>query len=1046
MRVSETQVRRDSRLFEELCAALLRRGNAVQFRVNGQSMQPNLQDGDDVVVAPASAAQLRRGDVVLARSEEQLKVHRVERIGGANGQVITRGDSGQENDEPTDRVFGRVVAAEHDGERSITVGTLARLRHSSRSLLHRVKLGSARRLKKLRSVSALLPLLIVLGALFNASSARAQSLTITNTPGATTVAPGGTITYTQVLHNPSAVPVTRPLTVTQNLPSNTTFVSAAKASGTANWTCPLATGVITCTDTSGTSYAAGGTTTFTVIVTVNTGVADGTVITDTVTADGANTSPVSQSATVTVQTPDISMTQSATPNPVGTGANITYTETVTNNGPSSAVGATLTQSTPANTTFVSATPPTGWTCGTTPAVGGTGTITCTANAAMGSGTTTGNFSIVMAVNPSAPGGSTITNTATVSETGTDPTPGNNTTSTSVTVSGADLSMTQTVSAPAVATGSTITYTETVTNNGPNAAVTAVVYQQTPPNTTFSSVTPPTGWTCGTKPAVGGTGQVICTDGSNLNSGATTTNLTFVVTVAAGTAAGTTIVNLADVTSQSTDPNPSNNATSTSTVVEVAGNSDLALSMTAAPTPVFISSALSYTIQVTNRGLAAGTGVVVTDTLPATLAGATATTTQGSCGAPSGGTITCNLGTVAYPLGAPIIITVSGTAPATPGTLTNAASVSTTGTDPVSANNSSTVMTVVQPLVCATPGKDGAPGAPLTGIVNTYYAGTGSPGAGTTSLIVKTPSSGSATQIGVGDLLLVMQMQGAQINSTNTNSYGDNVPGDPASGSTNLSNSGQFEFVTVTAVTTGSGTNTLTISGTGANGGLLDSYASVAASATQGIQTFQVIRVPQYSSATLSSTLAALPWNGAVGGVLALDVASQLTLGGTVSLDGQGFRGAGGRILTGGTGAGTDDVTLSTNNTNGSKGEGIAGTPHYVAPALSTITPATTATSTAQTYVEGLPNGSYARGAPANAGGGATDANPPANDQNSGGGAGGNGGTGGYWRIRLEQRRLGRRVRRRSVPCVHKCDRDGRRRWRGNHEQRLDLGSHHQYRQ
>ena len=42
----------------------------------------------------------------------------------------------------------------------------------------------------------------------------------------------------------------------------------------------------------------------------------------------------------------------------------------------------------------------------------------------------------------------------------------------------------------------------------------------------------------------------------------------------------------------------------------------------------------------------------------------------------------------------------------------------------------------------------------------------------------------------------------------------------------------------------------------------------------------------------------------------------------------------------------------------------------------------------------MPNGSYARGAPGNAGGGATDANPPANNQNSGGGGGGNGGTGG----------------------------------------------------
>ena len=555
-------------------------------------------------------------------------------------------------------------------------------------------------------------------------------------------------------------------------------------------------------------------------------------------------------------------------------------------------------------------------------------------------------------------------------------------------------MTQTVSAPAVATGSRITYTETVTNNGPNAAVTAVVYQQTPPNTTFSSVTPPTGWTCGTKPAVGGTGQVICTDGSNLNSGATTTNLTFVVTVAARTAAGTTIVNLADVTSQSTDPNPSNNATSTSTVVEVAGNSDLALTMTAAPTPVFISSALSYTIQVTNRGLAAGTGVAVTDTLPATLAGATATTTQGSCGAPSGGTITCNLGTVAYPLGAPIIITVSGTAPASPGTLTNVASVSTTGTDPVAANNSSTVMTVVQPLVCATPGKDGAPGAPLAGVVNTYYAGSGSPGAGTTSLTVKTPSSGSATQIAVGDLLLVMQMQGAQINSTNTNSYGDNVPGDPASGSTNLSNSGQFEFVTVTAVTTGSGTNTLTISGTGANGGLLNTYASVAASAAQGIQTFQVIRVPQYSSATLSSTLAALPverrgwrragpgrgfathagWHGKPGW-------TRLPRGRRSNPYRRNWRGNRRRHALD-----QQHERLEGRRYSGNAAlRGPRSLDHH----------ARDDCHEHRAILFGRTSQRQLRArAGRDAGGGATDANPPANDQNSGGGAGGNGGTGG----------------------------------------------------
>ena len=60
----------------------------------------------------------------------------------------------------------------------------------------------------------------------------------------------------------------------------------------------------------------------------------------------------------------------------------------------------------------------------------------------------------------------------------------------------------------------------------------------------------------------------------------------------------------------------------------------------------------------------------------------------------------------------------------------------------------------------------------------------------------------------------------------------------------------------------------------------------------------------------------------IGGVLALDVASQLTLAGTVSLDGQGFRGGAGRILAGATGTlATDVITLSTQATNGSKGEG-----------------------------------------------------------------------------------------------------------------------------
>ena len=996
MKTSVKLLRRDTSQFAMLCEAVLQRGLQVRFLAHGQSMQPNVLNGDAVIAEPVDARELRRGDIALTLGAHGVLLHRVIGLDPATNRIITRGDAGQQNDTPAELVLGRAVFLERDGKRMSLQRPGTKLLHALRRQYRRAIQAGTRRSPRLRSMLA--PLLCALFALCLYASPAAAQFTISNAAAPASVAPGGTVVYTQVLTYTGAANFTpsaaNPVKTTQAIPAGLTYVSAGFAGrASTHWACALAAGTLTCTDTSNaTAYRTNDTTTFTITMTVNPTTGNGT-ITDSVTSTpgGSNAN-----APITVLTPSLSVSGSAAPNPVATGAQITYTETVTNNSTTTAAnGASLTQSTPANTTFVSATPPGGWTCGTTPGAGGTGAIVCTANAAMAASTSV-NFTIVVAVNSGAVGGTTITNTpVTVSETGTNPGTPNNI-SIVTTVQGADLSMTQVASAPAVAPGTTITYTETVTNNGPNAATGAVLYQQTPPNTTFSSIAPPAGWTCGTTPASGGTGTVLCSATGTLAANSTSGSFTYIVTVAGSTAAGTTIVNSADVTSTTTDPVSSNNTTSTSVLVEITGNSDLAISMTAAPTPVFVSSALSYTIQVTNLGLASAAGVTVVDTVPATLVSPTAISSQGTCGAVAGGTITCTLGTVAYPLATPITITVSGTAPAIGSPLTNKAVVNTTSTDPVSSNNTVTVVTVVQPLVCAMPGKDGA-GGTLGGVVNAYYPPTaGTVAAGATSITLGAAAAAPAAQtpIGIGDLLLIIQTQGAQINSTNTSSYGDGIPGDPASGSTSLGSSGQFEFVTATAaVAIGGGT--LTFTGTGSGGGLLNSYTNAAATATQGIQTYQVIRVPQYTTATFSSTLAALPWNGAVGGVLAVDVASQLTLGGTVSLDGTGFRGGGGRILGGAAGTlATDVITLSTQATNGGKGEGIAGTPHYIAPALSTITPATTAVSTGQAVLEGLPNGSYARGAPGNAGGGSTDANPTANNQNSGGGAGGNGGTGG----------------------------------------------------
>ena len=996
---------RDSRKFAPLCEMILGRGLPVRFPASGQSMQPNILDGDLVEIAPLLGEKLRRGDIALTRTEDGFVLHRVVECDDAGDAIVTRGDAGLEDDGPSAAVLGRAVAVERGGKR-ISVGTRgAQMIQALRREALRFARAAASRGVRLRAAFGPL-IFVLLAVLLHASPLAAQAdlqVTADTAAAPTTVAAGGTITYTITVVNNGPNTANAPV-LTDTTPANTTFVSMARTGGTGTWNCANpgvgATGTSTCTRT--TNMGNGSTATFTYVVQIIPGTAAGTTITNSAkitstTTDSNNANNTLASNVVTVgATPDISVGGTAAPNPVATGGTITYTETVTNNSTTvAAAGGTLTQSTPAGTLFNSVTPPAGWTCGTVPPAGGTGSIICTANGNFNASASV-NFTLVLNVMVEATGGSAITNTVTVSEIGTDPNSANNTAALSVTVTGADLSMTQVASAAAVAPGSTITYTETVTNNGPSAATTAVLYQQTPPNTTFASMIPPAGWTCGTLPAVGATGQVICTANAAMNSGTTASNFTFVVTVGAATAAGTSIVNSADATSQTTDPVPSNNTTMTSVLVEIAGDADLAVSMTASPTPVFVSSPLSYTIQVTNLGLAAASNVQIVDTLPAGFTSASASSATATCGPPAGGTITCTVASIAYPLASPITITISGTTQGTATTLTNSVTVSTATTDPVSPNNSVTVLTVVQPLVCATPGKDGAV-ASLTGIVNAYYppaAGVGTVAAGSKSIALgAAPAGGAQTAIASGDLLLIIQMQNATINATNSSSYGSGVAGDPASGSTSLGSAGLFEYVTATSAVPVTG-GTLNFTGTGAGGGLLNTYVNAAAAPatnpTAGQSTFQVIRVPQYTLVTLTSGADGMSWNGATGGVLALDVSGQLTLGGTVALDAQGFRGGAGETYTAATTPPTplktDYVTLSTQTTNASKGEGIAGTQRFIANA--TLTGATNSGN------EGYPAGSFARGAPGNAGGGATDADPTINDQNSGGGGGGNGGAGG----------------------------------------------------
>jgi uncharacterized repeat protein (TIGR01451 family) len=128
---------------------------------------------------------------------------------------------------------------------------------------------------------------------------------------------------------------------------------------------------------------------------------------------------------------------------------------------------------------------------------------------------------------------------------------------------------------------------------------------------------------------------------------------------------------------------------TAIVITVGGDiTDLSISNTDAPDPVFLGDTLTYMLGVSNAGPDVATGVTVTDSLPAGVSFVSATPTQGSCNQ-TAGVVTCNLGGMAAAASATITIQVT---PAAAGTLTSTASVVSTQFEPVPANNTATVTT------------------------------------------------------------------------------------------------------------------------------------------------------------------------------------------------------------------------------------------------------------------------------------------------------------------------------------------------------------------
>jgi len=440
--------------------------------------------------------------------------------------------------------------------------------------------------------------------------------------------------------------------------------------------------------------------------------------------NGSGCSLNSNAATLHVTcTLDLSVaTNSATPDPVNAGSNLTLTQTVSNlSSVATTQTVTFSQSVPANTTFVSMTPPSGWTC-STPAVGGTGTVSCTTNGGvfLAANSTTSAFTFVVKVDPATVDGTTLTDTATVAVTApdNDSVAANNTKSVSVLAQRRiDIAVVKDDDAfnsfygPKIiypgdpATSQPMQWFITVTNNGPSRATGVTLVDPMPTGFTYSSNLAATLTTLGSgytsAPTVnvsggggsganavailgGGVGSVTIT---NAGSGYTSAPTVGFAGGGGGSGATATAYLANGVVAGIKINNPGTGYTSAPTVSFGGGgglNAAGTASITGQPGTIGSVEFTSVGTNYTSGPLLAFSGGSPT---------VTAVASASLCTYGSGNnTLTCTIGTLDP--GQTMVITVAGTAAAANEVITNTATAAYMETDTNTANDSATDSVVV----------------------------------------------------------------------------------------------------------------------------------------------------------------------------------------------------------------------------------------------------------------------------------------------------------------------------------------------------------------
>jgi uncharacterized repeat protein (TIGR01451 family) len=391
-------------------------------------------------------------------------------------------------------------------------------------------------------------------------------------------------------------------------------------------------------------------------------------------SEGLPTAPESPDADA-----DLSISILDDPDPVAPGSNMAYTIVITNTGPSEATGVKITDTLPTGVSYLLHVPSNEWTC---TLVGSE--LRCSHPAAVPANSV---LQLGVGVSVSLSSSGVLSNLVRVGASTYDPVSTNNSdTETTTVVSHSDLSITKVESSDPVIGGTNLTYTLTVSNTGPSNATSLVVTDTLPANITYQSYSLNTGWTC----ALLTDNQLRCTrSGLLFNNSSTFTILTRVNPNATGSLSNTAVVRSASI-----DDSLTNNTVTIPTTINT--RADLSVTKTDSPDPVAEGQTLTYKVVVKNNGPSDATGVLLNESIPAQVTyGSAVPVPQGTC--TGSGPVTCSLGTLAA--GKSITVTVTTTAKLVanvPKLISNTAAVSTTTTDPISANNTQTITTQVLP--------------------------------------------------------------------------------------------------------------------------------------------------------------------------------------------------------------------------------------------------------------------------------------------------------------------------------------------------------------